>query len=180
VPVLYVVPAGKGQDVPELIRQAFVDVYVKQKGIPVENLPSQFMLVEEIPLNANGKLDIFRITRERIDGDAYNLVPVMENGSLKDIQVEHVKKLNSMTAGTLPQGMENNSAYNVFDLFNAVPSKKKGNGGFLSGLLRNTKTKKTFEMPRIPEPWMKKLLIYGNRISSIPEGRKWINFDFED
>jgi acyl-coenzyme A synthetase/AMP-(fatty) acid ligase len=49
VPVLYVVPAGKGQDAPELIRQAFVDVYVKQKGIPVENLPSQFMLVEEIP-----------------------------------------------------------------------------------------------------------------------------------
>jgi hypothetical protein len=85
-----------------------------------------------------------------------------------------------MTAGTLPQGMENNSAYNVFDLFNAVPSKKKNDGGFLPGLLRNTKTKKTFEMPRIPEPWMKKLLIYGNRISSIPEGRKWINYDFED
>jgi acyl-coenzyme A synthetase/AMP-(fatty) acid ligase len=188
VPVLYVVPAVKGQDAPQRIRQAFVDVYVQQKKLPADHLPSQFMLVDEIPLNANGKLDIFRITRERINGDAYNLVPEMENGSLTDIRVEHVKKLNSMTAGTLPQGMENNSAYNVFDLFNAVPSEKKCNRGIFPELSDLTekllpnipKKKKALELPRIPEPWMKKLLIYGNRISGIPEGRKWMNFDFED
>lgn len=39
------------------------------KAIPHDNIPVQFMIVDDIPINANGKLDIFKITRERLEGD---------------------------------------------------------------------------------------------------------------
>ena len=187
VPVLYVVPAEKGPNAAESIRQAFVDVYVREKKIGADNLPTQFMLVDDIPLNANGKLDIFRITRERIGGDAYDLIPVIKNGKLTDIQTKHVESVNSLTAGTLPKGMENNSAYNVFDLFTAAAPKKESEEFSLLdpfGLLRklfpdegNKKEKKEFQ---IPESVKKAVLKYGNRLSGIQMGRKWIDFDFEE
>jgi hypothetical protein len=40
--------------------------------------------------------------------------------------------------------------------------------------------KKGFEMPELPEDVKKTVLRYGNRITSISNGRKHIDFDFED
>ena len=180
VPVLYVIPAEKGPGAAEAVRGAFVDVYVKEKKIAPDNLPTQFMLVEEIPLNANGKLDIFRITRERLGGDAYDLIPVFTDGALTDIRTKHVEHVNSMTGGTLPKGMENNSAYNVFDLFNAPSS---GGGAFpdVFGLFRRGKGEaEGFRLPEVPESVRKAVLKYGNRLSGIPNGRKSFDYDFED
>ena len=183
VPVLYVVPAEKGPGAAEAVRGAFVDVYVKEQKIAGDNLPTQFMLVEDIPLNSGGKLDIFRITRERIGGDAYDLIPVFTDGVLTDIRTKHVENVNSMTAGTLPKGMENNSAYNSFDLFNTAPSDGPAFPDIL-GLLRRIKgdgeDAKRFQMPEVPENVKKAVLKYGNRLSGIPNGRKSIDFDFED
>lgn len=188
VPVLYVVPSQKGQEAAEAIRRAFVDVYVRDKKIGADNLPTQFMLVDDIPLNTNGKLDIFRITRERIGGDAYDLVPVFTDGGLTDIQTKHTENVNSLTAGTLPEGMENNSAYNVFDLFtSAAPAGRSTAASLLEpfGLRGRSRPgkgegKKGFQMPEIPENIMNAVLKYGNRLSGIPNGRKWMDFDFED
>ena len=176
VPVLYAVPAVKGPGAAESIRQAFLQVYVKDKKLTAEDLPTQFMLVDQITLNANGKQDIFRITRERIGGQAYNLIPVTENGELTDIRAERVEQLNSMKAGTLPQGMENHSAYNVFDLFNTPPQGKKP--GKRPGKVQEEK--KAMKMPEIPEEVKKFFLKHGNRMAGLSNGRKWIDVDFED
>jgi acyl-coenzyme A synthetase/AMP-(fatty) acid ligase len=187
VPVLYVIPAEKGNGAAERIRQAFVDVYVKERKIGADNLPTQFMIVDDIPLNANGKLDIYRITRERLKGDAYNIIPVMNEGTMTDIKTEHVKKLNSTTAGTLPQGMENNSAYNVFDYFTSPPQKSDSDFRFTDlfrpwklFLPEKERKDKGFAMPEITDEMSKFLLKYGNRLAGIPVGRKSIDIDFEE
>ena len=196
VPVLYVVPARKGQHAAEDIRRAFVDVYVREKKIDAGNLPTQFMLVDDIPLNPNGKLDIFRITRERLGGAAYNLVPVQEGGELTDIRTEFVENINSMTAGTLPHGMENNSAYNVFDLFTGGPSKghagqePEPSDGFPDFFSLWKKHKAALEkqaekspatiLSEIPQSIVKPIIKYGNRLISIPNGRRWTDHDIED
>ena len=141
------------------------------------------MLVNETPLNANGKLDIFRITRQRLTGDAYDLVPVMENEVLTDIQTKHVEQVNSFTAGTLPAGMENHSAYNFFDLFQ-TESTGESTGGWsplqmiwpFSGAGKRNNQK----LPKMPEELWKAVLKYGNRLIGLSTGRKSYDFDFED
>lgn len=118
VPVLYVVPSQKGPDAAESIREAFVDVYITKKKIADNNLPVQFVIVDSIPCNTNGKIDIFRITRERLSGDAYNIKPVRKGGKLTDIEIEFMDELSSIRGGSLPEGMGESSPFNIFDFMN--------------------------------------------------------------
>ena len=125
VPVLYVVPETKGKGAAELVRRALVKVYVDDGLIAESNLPTQFVLVDSIPCNSNGKLDIYRITRDRLKGEAYNIVPVKTDGALTDLSAELSEQLSSITAGTLPEGMGAGSAMGIYDIFNTAPAKKK-------------------------------------------------------
>ena len=189
VPVLYVVPKQKGDNAAESIRRAFVDVYIKEKKIATDNLPVQFMIVDDIPLNTNGKLDIYRITRERLQGSAYNIVPVRDDsGSLIDIKTEYVEHTSSMTAGTVPEGMDGRSSYNLFDLFNAPPQKKEAPKGFGSlpfgmpfpfGMMNNPGMPER-EKPEIPQNVKDGFMKLGNRIVGKIYNARDIDFDIED
>ena len=128
VPALYVVPEPPGGHGPETVRRALVQVFLEDGLIQDNSLPSQFILVDEIPCNANGKLDIYRITRERLKGEAYNIVPVKKNGIVTDIEAELSGQLDSITGGTLPEGMGEGSALGIYELFNAAPEGKKPAG----------------------------------------------------
>ena len=192
VPVLYVVPSDKTSGAPESIRKAFVDIYINDKKCPLTSLPSQFVIVKDIPLNTNGKLDIYRITRERIDGVAYNIEAIYENNVAVDIRIKHVYGINSMTAGTLPRGMSNNSAYNAFDMFNSATASGetfdfssfnplKPLKMFMPDMEEIKKNiKGNIRMPQVPDSVKKSVLKYGNRVSGLSNGRKQIDFDFED
>ena len=119
VPALYVVVEKNCKDAPELVRKALIHVFISEDLIKRSVLPTQFVLIDDIPCNANGKLDIYRITRDRLQGDAYDIVPVKKGKSLEDIEIKHEEKAASITAGTLPEGMEGRSAFNLYDLFNS-------------------------------------------------------------
>ena len=188
VPVLFVVPAHKGTGAAQDICDALVEVYVRSEALGADNLPTQFVLVDDIPINANGKLDVYRITRNRLRGDAYNVNPVFDADQLCDIQIEHVDHVNSMTAGSLPADMEGRSAYNIFDAFAAAPTAQPFGfdltrfdplAPWKMFMPKQERKKEPFQMPEIPEGVMKAVLKYGNRLAGIPNGRKQITFDFE-
>ncbi len=126
----------------EAVRQALLSAYIAGGKLATDILPSQFILVDDIPCNSNGKLDIYRITRDRLKGAAWNIVPVREGGRLTDILTEPASQTDSITAGTLPEGMEGRSALGIYELFNTVPEKKRKvspPGPF--GLLRAARSK---------------------------------------
>ena len=125
VPALYVVPDVPGGGAAEAVRQALVSAYIAGGKLATDILPSQFILVDDIPCNSNGKLDIYRITRDRLKGAAWNIVPVREGGRLTDILAERAGQTDSITAGTLPEGMEGRSALGIYELFNAPPEKQR-------------------------------------------------------
>lgn len=125
VPALYIVPDAPGDGAAETVRQALLGAYIGGGTLATDILPSQFILVDDIPCNSNGKLDIYRITRDRLRGAAWNIVPVRENGRLTDILAERAGQTDSITAGTLPEGMEGRSALGIYELFNAPPEKKR-------------------------------------------------------
>ena len=125
VPALYVVPADKGPNAAERVRKALESVFIADGLIATSNLPSQLVVVDSIPCNANGKVDIYRITRDRLQGEAYNIVPAHANGAVCGVSLELHEQLNSITGGTLPEGMGNGSALGIYDIFNAVPANSR-------------------------------------------------------
>lgn len=125
VPALYVVPEDKGSQAAKQVHDALAAVYFTEGLIATSNLPSQLILVDSIPCNANGKIDIYRITRDRLQGEAYDLIPVHTDGKVTDVALELNEQLNSITGGTLPEGMGSGSALDIYGLFNA-PSAKRG------------------------------------------------------
>ena len=125
VPVLYVVPSkNKGNGI-ELVRNALREAYIDKDKLKGTVLPTQFIIVDDIPLSASGKIDVYHITRSRLEGDAYNIIPVKKDGELVDINLEKAEQLNSYTAGKLPEGMGQDSSFNIFDIFTAQPEMAK-------------------------------------------------------
>lgn len=151
VPILYLVVEKSVRQMDkaaEIVRTALENLYTAGGSLEGTIVPSQFVLVDEIPCNANGKIDIFRITRERLEGTAYDIIPVRvmtgasdgaaaadqdqarndEGGercrTVAGIRVEMADQISSITAGILPEGMEGNSAFNLFDLFNSAGDEK--------------------------------------------------------
>ena len=99
---------------------------------------ADLFLVDDIPCNANGKIDIYRITRDRLRGEAWNIVPVREAGRLTDILAEPAGQADSITGGSLPEGMEGRSALGIYELFNTAPEQRqKGSPASSVGLWRS-------------------------------------------
>ena len=121
VPVLYIVPEIKGIKALEALRIALVNLFINSSELENSVLPSQLVLVGSIPCNSNGKVDIYRLTRSRLSGMAFNIVPIKADGKTTDIMLQPVQQLNSFEGGTLPEGMGQDSAFGVFDIFNAPP-----------------------------------------------------------
>ena len=168
VPVLYIVPAEKGKNAPELVRQALIGAFVRGDRLADSNLPSQFVIVDDIPCNSNGKIDIYRITRERLQGKAYNILPVREGERLSDIRIELAEQLSSIKAGTLPEGMAESNPMGLYDLFNAQAPQRCGPfalPGLPFGKKASDKEKKP---PQPPEKLMKAAMgfmgmLYGQK-----------------
>ncbi|MBR2707045.1 MAG: acyl--CoA ligase [Mogibacterium sp.] len=119
VPVLYVT-ADAGEDDPaETVRIALRNVFIEDGLMAKSILPSQFVLADDIPCNSNGKIDIYRITRDRLKGEAYNVGIVSEGGAAADISCEPAERTESIKAGALPEGMGAGSALGLFELFNS-------------------------------------------------------------
>jgi acyl-coenzyme A synthetase/AMP-(fatty) acid ligase len=119
VPVLYVMTEDKDPDrAPQTVCQALTKAFLEEGLIEKSVLPSQFILVDNIPCNSNGKIDIYRITRERLKGTAYNILPVHGEEGVREIACERTEQLDSFTGGALPEGMEGRSAFGLYDLLN--------------------------------------------------------------
>lgn len=124
VPVLYVVPASKGSGAAEEVRAALEKIYVGGGLIKKTGLPTQFVLVDSIPCNSNGKIDIYKITRSRLEGEAYNVIPVHDGDELSGVDMEFTEQVSSIKGGTLPEGMEGRSALGLYEMLNSGSDKK--------------------------------------------------------
>lgn len=118
VPVLYVIPEEKGEGAAEIIRKALVNVFVTEGTVSGSNMPTQFVIADDIPCNSNGKVDIYRITRDRLKGTAYNIIPVNDGDRLTDIRIEIVEQVSSINAGIVPDGVGGGNAMGLYDMLN--------------------------------------------------------------
>jgi hypothetical protein len=73
--------AGEPKDV---VLEALRRVFIEEKTLPEDDIPSRVMLTEELPRNANGKIDLYQLSQGRVSGDIYTVEPVRAQDQLSD------------------------------------------------------------------------------------------------
>ena len=87
---------------------------------------------------------------------------------------------------TFEVGIHNNSSYSLFELLNTAGASKEDGADIFDMLMPwkmfmpHRQEKEAFRMPEIPENVRKTVLKYGNRLSGLSNGRRWIDHDFEE
>ena len=71
IPMLCVTTRAAGEAAREVVQKALRQVFVVEKTLKTDNIPSRVMIARELPRNANGKIDLYRISRGEVEGDVY-------------------------------------------------------------------------------------------------------------
>lgn len=95
VPAMYVQTSKKGVHARETVRDALKAAYIKEDLFRDTYLPFEVTITDKIPYNEGGKVDIYQITTGGVKGRKYGVVPVTENGKLKDILLEEYQRRES-------------------------------------------------------------------------------------
>lgn len=183
VPVLYVVPVKEDEAAAADVKTALEEVYFAGGLLEKTALPTQFRLVETIPLDDRGKIDLYRITRERINGAAYDIVPVLEGGRTTGIGTEKNEKLSGLTGGALPRVLQGRSALGLYEALNAGVEEMMPLNPFdpldqAVFALKWIAGRMPWAGRRSPQP-PKAIVELGNAIFGSLFGKKLINYYFE-
>ncbi len=155
IPILYVELKEQGVDDMNTVRDALIQVFIKDKLISNTNLPSQVVLVEKMPLNSNGKVDGKALKSGSVTGVRYSIKPVHEGETLVDIELVKAKEGEFATVGAgVPKELEEDSYKILAEFFAAIPEMTEG--GFVKALeipgLRELVIKLTdFDIDNIPQ-----------------------------
>lgn len=154
VPVLYVEMREQGAGALSALRQALIQVFIKDGMLADTNLPSQCVFTETIPLNSNGKVDAKKLASGSVTGSRYSVSPVRIDGKVIDILLVPAPEGELATmGGGIPEELENDP-YNILsEVFAAIPDLNKGRFSKLFKIpgLRELVLKLTgFDMKNIP------------------------------
>ena len=78
-----------------MVRDALKAAYIDDDLFKDTYLPFEVTITDEIPYNDGGKVDIYRITTGGVRAHKYGIVPVTEDGVLKDIRLEEYQRRES-------------------------------------------------------------------------------------
>jgi len=85
VPVLYVRVAANAGDALQTVRNALIQVFIRDNEIAKTNLPGQCVIADSLPQTELGKVDVHRIVKGEVNGSRYIVNAVRTGGALKDI-----------------------------------------------------------------------------------------------
>jgi len=73
IPMLCVSVSGRRGEEIEIVKEALRDAFITRRILEPENLPLCVLITPQLPRNANGKIDLYRITKGEIDGQKYSV-----------------------------------------------------------------------------------------------------------
>lgn len=87
IPMLCVKLLESGEGAEGLICKALRQVFLVEKSLGMENVPSRVMIAEELPRNGNGKIDLYKIGRGEVEGRVYTVETVRLLGKSMDFKL---------------------------------------------------------------------------------------------
>ncbi len=107
VAVLYVEPVGDPAHYREYVRQALLNVFVRDQKFKETELPSQCVITENIPYNASGKVDTHQIMAGGVEGRRYIIKAIRQNGDLTDIRLLPAERQIYNVSDGIPEELRN-------------------------------------------------------------------------
>ena len=84
IPMLCIESRKGAGDPRDVARKALCRVFIEEKTLTEDDIPSRVMLAETLPRNANGKIDMYQLNRGEVSGDIYTVDPVREQDRMSD------------------------------------------------------------------------------------------------
>ena len=85
IPVLYIKACGSGRKSLDTVNGALLEAFSDQENFDAWQLPREVVIVDNIPYNDTGKVDVNAITKGYVKGDVYSVEGICRNGKLVDI-----------------------------------------------------------------------------------------------
>lgn len=95
IPMLCVKTLEGGEGALDVVRKALLEVFKVQKTLEPHNMPYRVMIVEELPRNANGKVDLYAITQGKVSGATYEVKTKTVAELIVDIRLIPLKEEES-------------------------------------------------------------------------------------
>ena len=99
-----------------ILHEVMVNEFIKEGHFEETNLPVMCTVVQGLPRNAMGKIDVHALTSGKIPGTNYTVTPVKEDGKLTDIQLAPVPSI--IWQYSLPEGFEEEE--NIYNQTGAI------------------------------------------------------------
>ncbi len=84
IPMLCIETLEGSGDPVDVALKALQQVFIDEKSLVENNIPARVMLVEKLPRNANGKIDLYQLNQGHVSGDIYVVDPSREQDQLLD------------------------------------------------------------------------------------------------
>ncbi len=88
IPMLCIKVLDSCPDPLETVRMDFIKIFISEKTLSEDNIPCRVMIAKELPLNRNGKIDLYRISRGEVEGDVYSVECIRSGGSLRNFMMK--------------------------------------------------------------------------------------------
>ena len=127
VPVLYVEMSDKNAGDLTVLRKALIQVFIEDGMLSDTNMPSQCVIVENMPLNSGGKVDGKKLASGTVTGSRYSVKPVRIDGKVLDILLVPAPKGEDPFMGAgMPEELEGD-IYNILsEVFACIPDINEG------------------------------------------------------
>ena len=130
VPVLYVETDKQGPAEVATVHRALVEAFVHGDTLADTNMPSSCVIVEKIPLNSGGKVNISRLASGAVAGKRFSVKPVKLGDKVADVMlIPATEGEDALISAGVPEELENDP-YNILsELFAAIPDINDGDYG---------------------------------------------------
>jgi hypothetical protein len=87
LPSLYVQTVTSGPLAEKTVQQALFNVFIKDGKFVETNLPTQCVIADKLPITQTGKVSIYDIQKNSVDGRYFRIDAIRDNDTLVDIKL---------------------------------------------------------------------------------------------
>jgi hypothetical protein len=112
IPMLCVKVLEKAKGAVSIMRRALRKVFITDKTLQPDHVPSRILIAEELPRNGNGKIDLFKISKGEVEGQVFTVETLRFGDTITDFQLipyqegpaDMIKEVFDGMAGGLKDG----------------------------------------------------------------------------